>query len=531
MVAKSVSSPFPIDHHLVTYAAEAGVPYAQWLLALGYHTGHHRPRSPQLARKWYEASAKSGSYLAHRALGALLLGQSLGPSDVDLALYHLEQCAKLGLNCREAGLRRMYGIGCAPDLNAALRWFELGHANGDMAAGCIGAWIKATGALLPESHMESRTILTRMASGGDLDAKYALGLYFVSGFACNKSSQDGQARLLEAAEAGHVMAALALGEHISTSPAQGDTSYHTQGMGWLLKAARDGDGKAQGLVASEFALGINTPKDLSRAKYWFKKSRTSGFPGAEYYKAKYLLACDNSVAGMERQLLALQTAAANGYLAARGVAVSVMRALSYEAPNHPQAVEILSEAIVFGDGAAIATLAELYCGEIPNTPPALIDRKIGEFWLQTAAAESDSSSIVDYAQHLINSHPSAKRTAHAVALLQYAYGQGDARSAGILAYQLNFNRHMIRNSVAAAKINEFAAKRGDFASQWNVSLNLRDGQGINIDHKAADYWQSKAIESYGHGIYVHEDGSFIKCTDDRSIRRETAKVLPIKRAT
>jgi TPR repeat protein len=118
----------------------------------------------------------------------------------------------------------------------------------------------------------------------------------------------------------------------------------------------------------------------------------------------------------------------------------------------------------------------------------------GLFWLQAAVEEMDTHAMFLLAHELFNPEGQAYDPASAVALLQSGAALGDQNCTALLAYQFNHHPGMIRNQYYGAQINLHAANHGDYVAMQNLGTQLKNGEGVPIDHKAADFWFRRSFE-------------------------------------
>lgn len=111
------------------YAARAGDPASQYLVAtiFRYGYGRARPRDLKLAALWYSRAAAQNHAAAHGALHQLY-----AKSDPARAREHLRRAARLGHAESQAGLGAAYraGRGEKQDNVEAYRWYWLAHKKG-----------------------------------------------------------------------------------------------------------------------------------------------------------------------------------------------------------------------------------------------------------------------------------------------------------------------------------------------------------------------------------------------------------------
>lgn len=122
---------------------------------------------------------------------------------------------------------------------------------------------------------EAVSILHPMAEKGDSAAQYELAKIYLSGRAATKESGEGMRWLLKAAEQGNPKAQLDLGYHYAV-----DDKNYVDALKWYLKAGEHFDDPAS-LIAAEnlgvlYSNGQGVKQDYAEAARWYRKSAERG---------------------------------------------------------------------------------------------------------------------------------------------------------------------------------------------------------------------------------------------------------------
>lgn len=121
---------------LLTRAAEAGWPMAQYRLAKLHESGEGVALNPVLAMQWTERAAANGNVRAMHDLGFYYARGDAAPMDEAASFRWFRQAAEFGLADSQYNLGVLYqqGRGVTADMSEALFWFTLAADQGDAAA-------------------------------------------------------------------------------------------------------------------------------------------------------------------------------------------------------------------------------------------------------------------------------------------------------------------------------------------------------------------------------------------------------------
>ena len=116
-------------------------------------------------------------------------------------------------------------------------------------------------------------LLKKAADSGDNDAKVALAALYLQGEELRRHPSQGKDLLQQAAEAGHVGAALQLGHLLSGKlPIDSKETNVSEAINWYTKAAEAGEAEAQYALGMLYVNGNGVPADLVAAANWIEKA-------------------------------------------------------------------------------------------------------------------------------------------------------------------------------------------------------------------------------------------------------------------
>ena len=190
-------------------------------------------------------------------------------SDYEQALYWYRLASDQGYGPADCQIGTMYeyGIGVPQDYKQAEEWFIKGGPYGE-----------------PRWHLF--TMYSRMASEGDIEAQYKLGLQYRYGGSVDQwdpsfGSDYKQALSLfrKSAEQGHADAQFQLAQMYNDGV--GVTQNDVLAIYWYRKAAEQGVASAQFCLGIKYKLGQGFQQDDTLAQEWFEKAYSNGYPREE----------------------------------------------------------------------------------------------------------------------------------------------------------------------------------------------------------------------------------------------------------
>lgn len=227
----------------------------------------------------------------------------------------------------------------ASDFEAALEWTrKAAEAGYEQAQTDLGALYMYGGKGVKQDAAQAYAWFSKAAEQGNQAAHMFLGdlLYFGKGVA-----QDTEAAFKEwriAADAGIAEAEYRLGHAL----VQADQTA-SEGMAWLMKAARDGAKGGVALAACDLAnvyakgrAGIE--KDLHKAAHWFEVAANMGEPRAQYAYSLMLLTGNGIGQDVKKGESYLRMAAGQSLVPAIRVLITVMESSS-DADLHKEEIQ------------------------------------------------------------------------------------------------------------------------------------------------------------------------------------------------
>ncbi len=115
--------------------------------------------------------------------------------------------------------------------------------------------------------------LRNLAEGGSSEAQYLMGtITFDGSFGLPKDYKESLKWNEMAAKNGHISAMTELGMLISLLNRRNDESQEKEAVRWWMKAAENGDERAQCMLAECYERGDVVEKDYSKALKWFRRA-------------------------------------------------------------------------------------------------------------------------------------------------------------------------------------------------------------------------------------------------------------------
>lgn len=227
----------------------------------------------------------------------------------------------------------------ASDFNAAFEWLrKAAEAGYEQAQTDLGALYMYGGKGIKQDAAQAYEWFNKAAEQGNRAAHMFLGdlLYFGNGV-----TQDTQAALREwriAADAGIAEAEYRLGHALVQVD---DTA--SEGLAWLMKAARDGARGGVALAACDLAniyakgrAGIE--KDLQKAAHWYEVAANMGEPRAQYAYSLMLMTGEGIEQDTRKGEAYLRMAAGQSHLPAIRVLITVMESAP-DADKHQEEIQ------------------------------------------------------------------------------------------------------------------------------------------------------------------------------------------------
>ncbi len=524
---------FPDLLPLILRAAEAGLPQAQWKMAMRYLVGNGIDRDLTKAEEWLRTAAGTGYHLASRHLGQLLRsGISERMDHAEALTCFLAAAAQGDADAqREAGLMLATGQGTAPDAAAARRWLELAFVNGDLAAGVHVGHLELFGAPNTGSPSENNNLVVRLAHSGNPTAAWCHAVHLL-GTAGRQSQEDTKvaAAILEpAARAGDRRCQRELGRLLAFGPES--TRDEKNGLSWLLLAAKGGDAWAAALCGVAFSNGIGAPEQPELADQHLRAAHRGGFPGATWYMAQHRLRHRPLDSVLWHQVLELyRKALERGFGLARRELWDTFAPHKNYIPVEPAFLTLAENAFLEGSPGGMIYLGRLYAqgfGEDPETAGG--DPTKSLFWLATVAEENYPAGMVALARTLLYPH-AYRDVPTGLALLDCAAALGHRDAAGILGSEMEPRNGSIYDPEYSATATLFSAERGDPIAMHNLAICYRDGQGLPQCDDRATYWFDKSrttsVETSFEPQIIDLGGTLL---DDFAGDRKEARVLPFAR--
>ena len=164
------------------------------------------------------------------------------------------------------------GIGVAPDLQAAARWYRKAAEAGDAGAAFTLGFFYQTGKGVVADPSESLKWVRRAADGGTIEAQCLLGSYYLQGSELVPKDTSKAFNLFQSpAQHGLPRAQFVLG--LCYLNGQGTSTNQEQALLWINRAAQSNFSDAQTELGNCYAAGKGVKKDVVEAGKWFMVAR------------------------------------------------------------------------------------------------------------------------------------------------------------------------------------------------------------------------------------------------------------------
>lgn len=336
----------------------------------------------------------------------------------------------------------------------------------------------------------------RKAEAGDLDAQFALGVWFWNGQeGFPKSEKEAVRWYIRAAEKGHAGAQVNLGVLYRTG--QGVPQSNVEAAKWYRKAADQGDTDAQNNMGTLYLNGRGVPQSCAEAAKWFRKAAEKGHAVAQENLKK--------LAGFER-VPEVKSNAEEGNPQAQYELALWQITGKYGFPiSVPEAIVLLKKASAQGYGLADNQMGFLYETGAEGVPKSIeeafkcymrganVGEKTAQFNLGLCFEEGIGTkpSITEALKWFSKSATQGFREAQNKMGELCMLGQGTPPS-----------------DQEAAKWFKLAAEQGHPNAQFNLAVFFHKGQGVPQSYSEAAKWYRSAAEQ-GHPTAQNNLGDFL----------------------
>jgi hypothetical protein len=502
---------------LLSRAAKAGIPEAEFHLARAYLEGAGVPPSQTEGLRWLRRAASRGNAEAQSLLAALCVHGFAGAEtdlapgeepdaerlfavqdapaspDFDSALKWARQAAEAGSAKGQALLAYVltYGPDEMRDLAQAHHWYERSAAAG-CPEGNLGYALSLVRRATSEDHRRLVIEQLRPAAAAELPtAMYLLAVLTEAGFGTPPDALAAGEYYQKAAEKGHRPAqvrwgmALIEGRIVAPDVVAGES--------WLRRAALAGDANAAMLVGNLYVQSGPLPPNYVEAAAWYRRAAELGHNGA----ARALASLHLTGAGVVRD-----DAEAARWLRVAGEAgdeasqVDLANLVLQGAGAPDDAVKVAGW---FKQAASVGDLLAAF------NVGVCLDKGIGfqrddeqaARWLRRAAEGVPEAQYM-YGRMLAEGRGVALDLKSARAWLARAADLGLPDAQVALAEMMVNGRGGAPNPVAANALFERAAAKGHSGAMFALGAMHGGGHGFPIDRATAQRWFRAAAE-LGHG--------------------------------
>jgi TPR repeat protein len=364
--------------------------------------------------------------------------------------------------------------------------------------------------------------LFELASGGDADAQYRLGLRFCEGEGVPEDEVEAVKWFCLAAEQGYVKAQNKLG--LMYAYGSGVAQDDSAAVEWFRFAADQGYAEGQNNLGWMYAVGRGVVKDYSEAVEWFRLAADQGHAEAQCnlgvnYSQGSGVARDDSVAVEWFRLAADQGDARAQrklglmYVNGRGVGQS-----------DSLAVEWYRLAADQGDAKAQSELGLMYVyGRGIEQNDSLAVK-----WLRLAADQGHVTGQNQLGLMYANGRGVEQNDSLAVEWFRLAADRGHATAQANLGLMYVNGRGVEQNDSLAVKWYRPAAAQGEARAQSELGLMYLYGRGVEQNDSLAVKWLRLAADQ-GNEIgqrklrWMYDQGRVVKGEGERAMRSKPAE--------
>jgi len=265
------------------------------------------------------------------------------------------------------------------------------------------------------------------------------------------SPQEKVLKLTSDAESGSLSAEIELGARYMTG--DGVPRDLTAAARWYEKAAQRGEPNAQNQIGYFYQAGIGVPRDLTRAMHWYQLSAANG----------------DASALVNMGVL---------FITGTGVKKDVAHAAS-----------IFENAARKGNGTAAAYLGDIYYFGLLGP----VDLAEAEKWFDAGVRMHDPIAAYNLGSlySVAPGHPHDARKA--VSLMRRSTADGYVPAMHSLALLLINHPQEEQTSGEARSLLQTASDAGEWKSSIILGILARDGKGVSVDKRAADFYFHVAL--------------------------------------
>jgi TPR repeat protein/predicted aspartyl protease len=241
--------------------------------------------------KWLHKAAVQGDVYAQTDLGAYYMNGQFVPEDKEKAFHWFLAAARQGASVPERSVGAMYasGQGTTTNLQAGIKWLLQAAAQHEPQALFNLGHVYLNGLGVPEDPETAYNYFLKAAIYAQSDgliepqAVATLGVQLATGNGAPKDLKFGQKLLEFAAKAGDAEAQENLGKLLLA-----EHDYPKMFI-WLNKAAHQGSGEAQFLVAYAYFNGVGVATNKIEALKWCCLAASQGYRQAQAEKDELLV--------------------------------------------------------------------------------------------------------------------------------------------------------------------------------------------------------------------------------------------------
>ena len=501
---------------LLTRAAKAGIPEAEFRVARFYLEGSGVPLSRAEGVRWLQRAASHGWIEAQSLLGALcvhglagamggnpvngtpatdLLFATDDPADPDFAtaMKWARQAAEAGSAQGQAllGYILTYGPDGMRDLEDAHQWYERSAAAG-CPEGHLGYALSLARRATDEAGRRKIAEQLRRAADAELPtAIYLLGVITEQGVGVPRDLTAAAKFYQLAAERGHRSAQLRWG--LALMEGRDVDRDVVAGESWLRRAALAGDSEAATLVGNFYVRSGPLPPNYTEAASWYRRAAEAGHKAAARALGSLYLTGAGVPQDDKEAARWLRVAAEAGDASSRVDLANLVLEGAAELDDPARIAGWFEQAAVAGDLVSAFNLGICFAKGVGIGQ----DEEQAARWLRRAA-EGVPEAQYAYARMLAEGRGVAPDMEGARAWFARAADAGIADAQVALAEMMVNGRGGPRDPAAALELFEKAAANRHSGAMFALGALHGGGYGMPVDRAVAQRCFRAAAE-LGHG--------------------------------
>lgn len=257
-------------------AAKKGNADAETYLGWFYDAGEVVDKDREMAKRLYNSALKKGNQFAAKRLADLDNPASLTPDKVQEFQNDLRQAERGDRRGQvNVGVDYLLGIGVAPDVKKAEKWFKKALDQGSTTASYNLGWLYYEAPKgIKRNYEEAVRLLTVAAKAGEDCAQQMLGICYLLGRGTIKNPTEAVNWLRKAVNQGERFAQYQLGECYLNG--WGTERNVDEAFALFKKSAEKNTTRSLYLMGYCYEKGLGVPSNLENALEWYRKAAQHG---------------------------------------------------------------------------------------------------------------------------------------------------------------------------------------------------------------------------------------------------------------